>query len=107
MPNFGRVIRQRNFAQLHSALDAWTRTLPGLEPRHRSQIKAALTNIGAAPYGRTPSGDAADAWHELGVAVSEGRRRSREIGGPSVLPPMNPDRAADETRGAFVGLKSL
>jgi hypothetical protein len=86
-----RVVRRRDHAALHPALDAWAAKLPGPDPRRHPLLGDALTGIGAARYGKTAPSDTPAAWCTLLSALSEVRRTSRAPqGGATALPPLNP-----------------
>jgi hypothetical protein len=86
-----RVAHRREHAALRPALDAWAAKVPGSDPRRHPRLQDALTQIGAARYGRTAPDDAAAAWRALLSALPEARRASRAPqAGAAALPPLNP-----------------
>jgi hypothetical protein len=86
-----RVARRRDHAALRPALDAWAAKVPGPDPRHHPRLRDALTQIGAARYGRMAPADTAAAWNALFSALPEARRASRALqAGATALPPLNP-----------------
>lgn len=85
-----RAVGRRDYAALRPTLDAWAATAPGPDPRRHPGLQEALTQIGAARYGRTTPDDAAAAWRALLSALPEARRASRASHPAAALPPMNP-----------------
>lgn len=83
------AIDQRDLNLTLRALDVWADRRPKPDPRNDAGLSAALTNLGAARYGRKTPADGA-AWHQLSAilrAVSTtGNQRQRG----QILPPLNP-----------------
>ena len=95
-----RIVSDRDLPHLHRTLDDWARKVEGPDPRRHPELSQAITDLGAARYGRV-RGSEASAWHELASTLPKARRSSAGTGGiREALPPLNPgaQRAAPNMR---------
>lgn len=84
------ALNRRDHAHLHSALDDWARRVDGPDPRDSPEVARALTELGAARYGRVP-GDDATVWRDLRKALADTRHRAAPPrAAHEALPPLNP-----------------
>ncbi len=85
-----KAARDRDLSRLLSSLDLWAEKAPGPDPRLDPRLRQALTVIGAARFGASPSTPDAAAWRRLRVILGEVRRDALRKEEAVALPPLNP-----------------
>ncbi|GKX33882.1 MAG: hypothetical protein MnENMB40S_15000 [Rhizobiaceae bacterium MnEN-MB40S] len=85
-----KAARDRDLSRLLSSLDLWAGKLAGADPRFDPGLRNALTAIGAARFGASPSTPDASAWRRLRSVLGDVRREALQKEKAIALPPLNP-----------------
>ncbi|MBW8636292.1 hypothetical protein K1W69_03750 [Hoeflea sp. WL0058] len=85
-----KAARDRDLSRLLSSLDLWAGKVAGADPRRDPRLRSALTAIGAACFGASPSTPNAAAWRRLRSVLGEVRREALQKEKAIALPPLNP-----------------